>query len=70
MDLVFNEFLDLDLTPHQCGDSRDFFFVNSIKIVKFTQYKSPGNIHCTGFHKGGPLGRVEAVQQYSLYYFY
>ena len=30
--------------------------MNSIKIVKFTQYKSPENIHCTGFHKGGGGG--------------
>ena len=29
----FNELLDLDLTPHQCGDSRDLFFVNNIKIA-------------------------------------
>ena len=23
----FNELLDLDLTPHQCGDMRDLFFM-------------------------------------------
>ena len=40
-----NELLDLDLTHHQCGGKFErFFFMNNIKITKFTKYKSLENI--------------------------
>ena len=53
--------MDLVLTPHQCGDMRDSFF---IKIAKFTtsQMICPLKIYpVSHFIRGGKSGRGELV---------